>query len=108
MVNQYYPNNEKIYVISILKRKDYKTVIKLLMQEKNSKFIFTSGNDINTYTSKEELYNEAKKYSSDNIYMCDLEKTIQDIQKYKNGVFFIVGSFYIYDTVIANCRHERK
>lgn len=42
MINMYYPENKKIYIISILKTKDYKTVIKLLLQEKNSIFIFTS------------------------------------------------------------------
>lgn len=42
MVNLYYPNDKKIYIVSILKSKDYKTVIKLLTEEKNSTFIFTS------------------------------------------------------------------
>lgn len=43
MINMYYEKNKKIYVISLLKSKDYKTVIKLLV-EKNKKdiFIFTS------------------------------------------------------------------
>lgn len=41
MVNLYYPNDKKIYIVSIMKSKDYKTVIKLLTQEKSSIFIFT-------------------------------------------------------------------
>ncbi len=40
-INEYYPNDEKIYIISILNTKDYKAVIKLLMEEKGT-FIFTS------------------------------------------------------------------
>lgn len=42
MVNMYYPNKRKIYIVSILKSKDYKTVIKLLTKEDNSIFVFTS------------------------------------------------------------------
>lgn len=41
MINQYYSNDKKIYIISILKSKDYKTIIKLLTEEKDSIFIFT-------------------------------------------------------------------
>ena len=42
MIEQYYPNQRKIYIISILKSKDYKTVIKLLTEDKTGIFIFTS------------------------------------------------------------------
>lgn len=42
-INMYYPNEEKIYIVSILKSKDYKTVIKLLTKENEKDiFIFTS------------------------------------------------------------------
>ncbi len=75
MINQYYLDKEKIYIVSILKSKDYKTVINLLMEEKGS-FIFTSGNDEKRYAPKEELYNEAKKYRNEDIYMKDLENAI--------------------------------
>lgn len=42
MVKQYYQNDKKIYIVSILKSKDYKTVIKLLTEEADGIFIFTS------------------------------------------------------------------
>lgn len=43
MMNMYYKNNKKIYIISLLKSKDYKTVIKLLVENNNDDiFIFTS------------------------------------------------------------------
>ena len=103
MVNQYYEKDEKIYIVSILKSKDYKTVIKLLAEEKNSIFIFTSGNDANRYVSKEELYNEAKKYLKE-AYMCDLKEAIKKAKEYKNKVIMVVGSFYIYDDVIKTLK----
>ena len=42
MIKQYYPNDKKIYIISILKSKDYRTVVKLLTEDKNGIFIFTN------------------------------------------------------------------
>ena len=43
MINMYYKNHRKIFIISLLKSKDYKTVIKLIMENnKNNIFIFTS------------------------------------------------------------------
>ena len=41
-VNEYYPSERKVYIVSILKSKDYKTAIKLLTEEKKSIFIFTN------------------------------------------------------------------
>ena len=57
MLEQYYPNEKKTYIISILKSKDYKTVVKLLTEDKAGKFIFTTGNSETRYVSKEDLYN---------------------------------------------------
>lgn len=41
-INMYYIEKQKIYIVSILKTKDYKTVIKLLTQDKEGIFYFTS------------------------------------------------------------------
>lgn len=42
-IDMYYPNEEKIYIVSILKSKDYKTVLELLTKgNKQDIFIFTS------------------------------------------------------------------
>ena len=76
-IMQYYPKQKKVYIISILKTKDYKTVIKILTQDKNAVFIFTTGNDAERYVSKEDLYNEAKKYTSGNIYKEELDVAIK-------------------------------
>jgi len=89
MINQYYSNKEKIYIVSILKSKDYKTVIRLLMEEEG-KFVFTNGNDEKRYTAKEYLYNEAKKYRNENIYMQDLENAIIEAIKQESKKVIMV------------------
>lgn len=77
-----------------MKSKDYRTVVKLLCEDKDSIFIFTSGNSDIRYVRKEDLYNEAKNYLSDNIFMCDLEKAITEVRKRcKTEVVFVVRKF---------------
>lgn len=99
-VNTYYKKEEKIYIISILKTKDYKTVLKYLLEDENSTFIFTSGNDEKRYVSSEELYETAKKITkNDRLYKMTLQEAILYAKKQKNKVSFIVGSFYIYGDV---------
>ncbi len=107
-VKMYYDNQDKVYIISILNLKDYKTILKELLKDKKSIFIFTDGNDKKIYVSKEELYNEAKKHTnSKSLYMYELEKALALVKKkYKNCVTFIVGSFYIYGTVIKNLKDD--
>lgn len=99
-VNTYYKKKEKIYIISILKSKDYKTVLKYLLKDENSTFIFTSGNDEERYVSSEELYETAKKITkNDRLYKMTLQDAILYAKKQENKVSFIVGSFYIYGDV---------
>lgn len=100
-VNTYYKKEEKIYIISILKTKDYKTVLKYLLEDENSTFIFTSGNDEKRYVSSEELYETAKKITnSEKLYKKTLEDAILYAQGQVEKVSFVVGSFYIYGDVI--------
>ena len=54
-VEQYFSHSKKVYIISLLKTKDYKTIIKNICKEKDSIFIFTSGND------KKDMY-QKKSY----------------------------------------------
>ena len=105
MVNQYYLNKEKIYIVSILKSKDYRIVIKSLTEEKGI-FIFTSGNNEKRYVSKKELYNEAKKYKSDDIYMSELEEAIKIcINKANTKVIMVVRKFlYLWRCAKGNSR----
>ena len=92
-INQYYSEKKKVYIVSLLKTKDYKTVIKILTQDKNGVFIFTTGNDANRYVDKEVLYNEAKKYTN-NVYKEELLDAIKTAQnKYKNEIIMIVRKF---------------
>lgn len=50
--------------------------------------------------AKEELYNEASKYLSKNIYKEDLEDAINIAKnKYKDEIIMIIGSFYVYADV---------
>ena len=106
MVKMYYNNVKRIYIVSILKRKDYEKMIQLLMQDEEAEFIFTSGNDPERYASKEKLYNVALKYRmNQKIYMKNLEDAIDDIfEENENVANFIVGSFYTYGTVINKIR----
>lgn len=100
-VNTYYKKKEKIYIISILKTKDYKTVLKHLLKDENSTFIFTSGNDEKRYVSSEELYETAKKIAkNDWLYKMNLQEAILYAKTQREKVSFIVGSFYIYGDVI--------
>ncbi len=99
-VNTYYKQKEKIYIISILKSKDYKTVLNYLLKDEKSIFIFTSGNDEERYVSSEELYKTAKNTTkNDKLYKMNLKEAILYAKKQENKVSFVVGSFYIYADV---------
>ena len=103
-IKMYYKDYKKIYVISILMRKDYNKMLKMLLEDDaNSTFIFTSGNDEKRYTPKQILYNTAKKYKKEEqqIYAKTLEAGIREVMniKEKNTVTFVIGSFYIYGDV---------
>lgn len=107
-VEQYFEGSKKVYIISLLKTKDYKTIIKNICKEKNSIFIFTSGNDKKRYVSKEKLYKEAKKYLNDvNMYKYELKDAINICKKaYNERIILIVGSFYVYKTVCEVLKND--
>ena len=100
-IKMYYPNNNKVYIISILKTKDYQSVLKQLLKDEKSTFIFTDGNNKQRYVAKEELLQCAKTYTSNsNLFVKSLEEAIDFVKEnHKNDVTFIVGSFYVYGTV---------
>ena len=101
-INMYYKKSKKVIVVSILKKKDYKTILKMLLENIDATYIFTDGNDKEKYVSKEELLEIAKKITSKNeLYALKLYEAINLIKnKYKKEVNFIVGSFYIYGDVM--------
>ena len=106
MIQMYYKDYEKVYIISILKRKDYKNMLKLLSQDKHASFILTSGNDPNRYTNAEELYEYIKKYiPEEKLYIKSLKNALEYIMKNNlNAVNFVVGSFYTYGDTIEILR----
>ena len=102
MVEMYYNDKKVTYIISILKRKDYRKMIDILLQNSSAHFIFTSGNDIERYTSKDELYKYANSVNKDvDIDRMELNDAIEFAfnNKSKKSVFFVIGSFYVYGDV---------
>ncbi|MCI8617288.1 MAG: bifunctional folylpolyglutamate synthase/dihydrofolate synthase [Clostridia bacterium] len=102
-VQMYYKNMKKFYIVSVLKRKDYEKMLKLLLEDKNATFILTSGNDIERYASGEELYNVAMKYKCEgqDVLIKTLDEAIKFAMNEKEDVVnFVVGSFYVYGTVV--------
>lgn len=100
-INMYYKDLKKVYIISILRTKDYSSILKELLKDENGIFIFTSGN-YDMYATKEELLEEAKKYTSNkHLYAIDLNEALEiAVNKYKKCAIFVIGSFYIYGDVI--------
>ena len=102
MIKMYYKEMKRIYIISILKRKDYTKMLRIIAEDKDATFILTSGNDTNIYVSSDDLYECMKQFTkNDKIY----KKRLEDAIEYaKNANFdtvnFIIGSFYTYGTVI--------
>lgn len=108
-IDKYYSKAKKLYILSILKTKDYKTVIKELMEDTESIFIFTNGtkeqDEVKCYVKKEDLYNEALQYRKENLFMDSLENALSKCKTvYKDKTIFVIGSFYTYSEVIENLK----
>lgn len=108
-VNMYYKNNKKVFIVSILKTKDYKGMLGELLQDKKATYIFTSGNSKERYVQGEVLANTAKEIMKEaNIQVKTLKDSIYYLVKnYKDSTIFIVGSFYVYGDVI-NILKDKK
>ena len=102
MANMYYSDCKRTYIISILKRKDYKKMIEELSKDKDAIFIVTSGDDSDKFLTEDELYSYAENFiQKQNLYKMKLVDAINNnvINEKNNSVNFVVGSFYVYDTV---------
>ncbi len=101
-VDIYYSNLKRVYIISILKRKDYKRMLELLAKDENATFIVTSGNDSDRYVAKEELYECMKNFvKTDRIYKEELEVALQyALNTDCDTVNLVIGSLYTYKTVV--------
>ena len=102
MVQMYYSDLKRVYIVSILKSKDYRKMLKFLAEDKEGKFIFTSGNDSDRYVDKGVLYNCMREYANeDRICVMNLEDAIFSTKKFdENTVNLVVGSFYVYGDVV--------
>ncbi len=110
MVKMYYSEYKRVYIISILKRKDYDKMLKLLSEDNEAIFVLTSGNNSNSYATSNELYECMKKYTAEEkIHMKNMENAIEDAMLSDlNTVNFVVGSFYIYSTVVSKIEEKNN
>ncbi|MDO4283038.1 MAG: Mur ligase family protein [Clostridia bacterium] len=109
-VRMYYHDRKRRYVVSILRRKDYEGMLKILLEDTSASFVFTSGNDKTRYVDKEELYHVAMKYRKEGqaLYMQELEEAIENIfSSNEKCVNLIVGSFYVYGDVNQKIREMK-
>lgn len=102
-VNSLYKDIDKTFIVSIIKTKDYQKMINTLFNNyPNSTFIFTSGNNEKKFFSKETLYTYAYDVKNKlNLNVILKKDEIINIKNHiSNNVNFIIGSFYVYNTVI--------
>ena len=107
MVDMYYSDFDRVYIVSILKSKDYRKMLKILASDKEGKFIFTSGNDAERYVDGNTLYECMKEYvDEDKISTMTLEDTIISTKgSDENTVNLVVGSFYVYGDVVRTIKN---
>lgn len=101
-LEQYYKDDKKVFIISILKTKDHNTIIQELSEYKDAVFFFTNGVKEKPYVPAIELAKEASKFIDErNIFVKDLQDAIKDAkEKYEDRTIFIIGSFYVYKKII--------
>lgn len=108
MIKMYYSNNKRTYIISILKRKDYRKMLELLSRDKEGKIVLTDGNGAEDFTSTEELYESAIKYiEKDKICIKNINEAIEDAMS-EDSVNFVVGSFYTYSAVVNKIKEIKN
>ena len=107
MVTMYYSDFDRVYIVSILKSKDYRKMLKILASDKEGKFIFTSGNDAERYVDGNTLYECMKEYvDEDRICTMTLEDAIISTKgSDENTVNLVVGSFYVYGDVVRTIKN---
>lgn len=107
MVTMYYSDFDRVYIVSILKSKDYRKMLKILASDKEGKFIFTSGNDAERYVDGNTLYEYMKEYvDEDRICTMTLEDAIISTKgSDENTVNLVVGSFYVYGDVVRTIKN---
>ena len=98
-IDIFYKTAKKIYVISVLKSKNYKKIVEDILEE-DSVYIFTNGNDKNRYMNNHLMFEYAKQVNKNvEIHEMELEDAVQFCKSKTDCVSFIIGSFYIYEDV---------
>ncbi len=98
-IDIYCKDSRKIYVISVLKSKEYKRIVEKILNDDDI-YIFTNGNDKNLFTDSHLMYEYAKKLNDKvEVYEMELGKAIQFCKKRLDFISFVIGSFYVYDDV---------
>lgn len=108
-INMYYKESKKVFIISILKRKDYHGMLEeLLSQYKDAIYIFTNGNDKEKYVQGEILADTAKNIVKNaNVQVKEIEDAIEyTIKNYKGYTIFVIGSFYVYGNVVNKLKER--
>lgn len=108
-VDLYYKNSLKVFIFSVLATKDYTKILEQILQE-DAIFIFTDGNEEGKFVSKEELYDKASKIvNPEKLYKRKMAEAIRLVkEKYSDCVTFIIGSFYVYETVMKELEEEKN
>ncbi len=99
-VEAYYPHEKKTFIVSLLKKKDCRKILQTLLRE-GVEYVFTTGNDLELYTSAEELLELAQEVRPGGRYQAkDLREALEEVKTSgRGGAVFVVGSFYIYEEV---------
>ena len=107
MIDTYYSNSKRVYIISILKTKDYTKMLEILSKDENAYFVMTSGNNSDKYVTSDELYDCMKKYVNENrIKKENLDNAIENVMKENTKlVTFVIGSFYVYGDVTRKIKN---
>ena len=80
-----------------------------MCKDKNAVYFFTTGNDKKKYVAKEKLYKEARKYlSKDKVFKKEIIDALHTcINEYKDRAILIVGSFYVYKTIVEELNNDK-
>lgn len=101
-VEAYYPDvpDEKKTFVLALRKKDCRRILQVLLREE-AEYVFTTGDDTESFTLADELLAMAREICPNGKYrVMDLTEALQGIkQEKREGVTFVVGTFFVYDEV---------
>lgn len=99
-VKTYYPYEKKVFIVSLLKKKDCRKILRALLRE-GVEYVFTTGNDVELYTPAEELLRVAREIRPEGEYRAaELREALEKVREMKDCAVFVVGSFYVYGEVV--------